>query len=81
MYSGCTVSPHYDSMIAKLIVHGSNRERALARMNRALEELCIEGIKTNRKQQQWIINHEKFRSGQFGTSYYEEIAQEVERAL
>ena len=81
LYTGGTVPPHYDSMVAKLIVHGDDRNRALARMNRALDELCIEGIKTNKMQQQWIINHEKFRSGQFGTSYYGEIAGEVENVL
>ncbi len=78
LYNGCTVPPHYDSMVAKLIVHGPTRERALARMNRALQELVIEGIKTNAAQQRWIINHEKFRSGQFGTAYYGEIEKEVE---
>jgi acetyl-CoA carboxylase biotin carboxylase subunit len=78
LYNGCTVPPHYDSMVAKLIVHGPTRERALARMNRALQELVIEGIKTNTAQQRWIINHETFRSGQFGTAYYGEIEKEVE---
>lgn len=78
LYNGCTVPPHYDSMVAKLIVHGPTRERALARMNRALQELVIEGIKTNAAQQRWIINHGTFRSGQFGTAYYGEIEKEVE---
>jgi acetyl-CoA carboxylase biotin carboxylase subunit len=78
LYNGCTVPPHYDSMVAKLIVHGPSRERALARMNRALQELVIEGIKTNAAQQRWIINHSTFRSGQFGTAYYGEIEKEVE---
>lgn len=78
LYNGCTVPPHYDSMVAKLIVHGPSRERALARMNRALQELVIEGIKTNAAQQRWIINHSTFRSGQFGTAYYSEIEKEVE---
>ena len=78
LYNGCTVPPHYDSMVAKLIVHGPTRERALARMNRALQELVIEGIKTNAAQQRWIINHSTFRSGQFGTAYYGEIEKEVE---
>jgi acetyl-CoA carboxylase biotin carboxylase subunit len=81
LYTGCAVSSHYDSMVAKLIVHGTNRERAIARMSRALEELRIEGIATNKKQQQWIIKNEKFRSGKFGTSYYNEIAKELEHAL
>ncbi|MDR1949775.1 MAG: ATP-grasp domain-containing protein, partial [Spirochaetaceae bacterium] len=43
LYTGCPVSPYYDSMVAKLIVHGPNREQALARMDRALGELYIEG--------------------------------------
>jgi acetyl-CoA carboxylase biotin carboxylase subunit len=81
LYTGCKIPPHYDSMVAKLIVHDVNRERALARMNRALGELTIEGIKTNIRRQQYIINHAIFRSGHFGTSYYEKIAKEAEHAL
>jgi acetyl-CoA carboxylase biotin carboxylase subunit len=81
LYSGCTISPHYDSMVAKLIVHAPSRERALARMDRALEELNIEGIKTNREQQRWIIRDDVFRSGKFGTAYYNSIAKEAEDAL
>lgn len=78
LYNGYTVPPHYDSMVAKLIVHGPNRERALAKMNRALQELVIEGIRTNATQQRWIINHPTFQSGQFGTAYYGDIEKEVE---
>jgi acetyl-CoA carboxylase biotin carboxylase subunit len=80
LYAGCKVPPHYDSMVAKLIVHGADRGQALARMNRALDELIIEGIKTNKSRQQYIINHAVFRSGRFGTSYYEKIAKEAEHA-
>jgi len=78
LYSGCTVPPHYDSMVAKLIVYAPTRPLALARMDRALRELRIEGIKTNAAQQRWIINHPKFQSGDFGTGYYAEIEKEVE---
>jgi acetyl-CoA carboxylase biotin carboxylase subunit len=78
LYNGCAVPPHYDSMVAKLIVHGTNREHALARMNRALGELTIEGIITNKARQQWIVNDKVFRSGNFGTSYYASIAGELE---
>jgi acetyl-CoA carboxylase biotin carboxylase subunit len=81
LYTGCTVSPHYDSMVAKLIVHGKNRDHALARMSRALDELVIEGIATNKARQRWIINHNTFRSGRFGTSYYSEIAKELEHGI
>jgi acetyl-CoA carboxylase biotin carboxylase subunit len=81
LYPGCTVSPHYDSMVGKLIVHDTNREKALARMNRALGELVIDGIAVNTNRQRWIINHPIFRSGSFGTSYYSEIEKEVESVL
>jgi acetyl-CoA carboxylase biotin carboxylase subunit len=80
LYAGCTVPPHYDAMVAKLIVHDDSRDRALNRMNRALEELVIEGIRTNKNQQKFIINHRIFRSGAFGTSWYETIAKEAENA-
>jgi acetyl-CoA carboxylase biotin carboxylase subunit len=68
-------------MVAKLIVHSRDRKAALAKMDRALGELVIEGIKTNQAQQRWIINHDTFRSGNFGTSYYSEIAKEAESVL
>lgn len=79
LYSECKVPPHYDSMVGKLIVHAPSRERALNKMERALCELRIEGIKTNIAQQAWIIKNPKFRGGDFGTSYYAEIQEEVER--
>jgi acetyl-CoA carboxylase biotin carboxylase subunit len=74
LYAGCKVPPHYDSMVAKLIVHAPGRTRALDRMDRALGELVIEGIKTNKEEQRLIIGEKVFRSGVFGTSYYENIA-------
>ncbi|MCL2720764.1 MAG: acetyl-CoA carboxylase biotin carboxylase subunit [Treponema sp.] len=78
LYNGCFVPPHYDSMVAKLIVHGTDRNHALARMDRVLRELVIEGIKTNIERQIFIINHNVFRSGDFGTSWYAQIEKEVE---
>ena len=78
LYNGCTVPPHYDSMVAKLIVHGTDRKHALARMDRALRELIIEGIKTNIERQRWIVNHPVFHYGVFGTSWYGDIEKEVE---
>jgi len=78
LYNGCAVPPHYDSMVAKLIVYDADRKRALAKMDRALRELIIEGIKTNIERQKLIINHPVFQSGVFGTSWYSEIEKEVE---
>jgi acetyl-CoA carboxylase biotin carboxylase subunit len=73
LYAGCSVPPHYDSMVAKLIVHAPSRDQALDRMDRALGELVITGIETNKEEQRQIIGEKVFRSGIFGTSYYENI--------
>jgi acetyl-CoA carboxylase biotin carboxylase subunit len=78
LYPGYSVPPHYDSMVAKLIVHETDRNHALARMDRALRELVIDGIATNKERQRWIINHPVFHYGVFGTSWYENIEKEVE---
>ena len=65
VYSGYTVPPHYDSMIAKLIVTGATREIAIARMKRALGEFMIRGIKTTIPFQQEIIAHPDFAAGTY----------------
>jgi acetyl-CoA carboxylase, biotin carboxylase subunit len=59
------VPPHYDSMIAKLIVTAATREIAIARMNRALKEFTIRGIKTTIPFQLEIINHPDFIAGNY----------------
>ena len=69
--SGSVVAPHYDSMIAKLIVHGQNREEAMARMRRALDEFVIEGIKTTIPLQKRIFNDAEFQKGRVSTSFLE----------
>lgn len=74
VYSGYTIPPNYDSMIAKLIVHGKNREEAILKMKRALGEFVIEGIDNNIDFQLQILNNEKFISGRFDTSF---IAKEI----
>lgn len=80
LYTGCTVPPHYDALVGKLIVYARDRPAGLGKMERALQELRIEGIKTNILQQLWIIREPRFRSGLFGTAYYETIAKEAENA-
>lgn len=76
VYSGYTVPPHYDSMIAKLIVTGSTREIAIARMNRALGEFMIRGIKTTIPFQQEIINHPDFKSGNYDIGWVARYLEE-----
>lgn len=73
IYNGYTVLPHYDSMIAKLIVHAPNRERALNRIMRALGELHIEGVPINIESQKEILTSKQFISGSFGTGLYAEL--------
>ena len=73
VYPGYVVPPYYDSMIAKLIVHARTRELAIARMQRALEMMVVEGIKTTIPLHQAIMADENFRSGNFSTKFMEEF--------
>ncbi|WP_040211550.1 acetyl-CoA carboxylase biotin carboxylase subunit [Clostridium polynesiense] len=71
IYSGYKVPPYYDSMIAKLIVHGRNREEAVSKMKSALFELIIEGIETNIDFQLKLLNSKDFIYGNYDTSFIE----------
>jgi len=70
-HAECTVSPYYDSMIAKIIVHGRDRAEAIARMRRALEMTVIEGIKTSVPLDLKIINDPDFQAGRMSTGFME----------
>ncbi|ROS01526.1 acetyl-CoA carboxylase biotin carboxylase subunit [Sinobacterium caligoides] len=71
LYSGYSVPPHYDSLIAKLITYGSTREEALNRMNNALDEMVIEGIRCNAALHKELINDPGFRRGGVNIHYLE----------
>jgi len=71
VYSGYQVTPFYDSLIAKVIVHARTRELAIARMKRALEAMVIEGIKTTIPLHQKIMDDPRFRAGDIGTDFME----------
>ena len=71
-YSGYFVPPFYDSMIAKLIVHGKDREEALAKMKRALDEFIVDGIHTTIPFHQKLLMHPSFAKGEFTTKFLEE---------
>ena len=73
IYSDYTVPAHYDSMIGKIIAYGKTRETALARMETALVETSIQGIKTNIALQQRIISDEHFRAGGPNIHYLEKM--------
>ena len=70
-HEGCTVSPYYDSMIAKLMTHGRTRAEAIARMRRCLEMMVVEGIKTNIALHQRILDDPDFVEGRFDTGFME----------
>ena len=80
VYPGYTVPPYYDSMIAKLIVHARTRELAIARMQRALDMMVIEGIKTTIPLHKKIMADEKFKKGDFSTKFMEEFNYKSEAA-
>ena len=71
--------PYYDSMVAKVIVHGDTRLEAIRRMRRALEEFIVEGVDTNTELQYLILHHEEFVRGQFTTSFVERHLSELMR--
>jgi acetyl-CoA carboxylase biotin carboxylase subunit len=70
-HSECTVSPYYDSMIAKIIVHGRDRQEAIARMRRTLEMTVIEGIKTTVPLHLKILADPDFVAGRLSTGFME----------
>ena len=71
LYQGATVTPFYDSMIAKVIALGHNREEAIEKIKRLLNEMVIVGINTNQAFQQALLTDPTFISGQFSTAYLE----------
>jgi len=69
VYSGYTIPPYYDSMVAKLIAWGTNRKEAIDRMKRGLDEFYIEGIKTTIPFHKEVMKHKEFLSGQYTTDF------------
>jgi acetyl-CoA carboxylase biotin carboxylase subunit len=76
VYNGYDISPHYDSMIAKIIVRGDNREDAIARMTRALGEFMIEGPHTTVPLGQALLADARFGRGEYTTTFLEAFMKE-----
>src|SRR6516164_214523 len=74
-HSECTISPYYDSLIAKIIVHGRDRQEAIARMRRTREMTVIEGIKTSIPMHLKILADADFVAGRLSTAFMERFAQ------
>ncbi|WP_455645622.1 acetyl-CoA carboxylase biotin carboxylase subunit [Methanosphaera sp.] len=85
VYSGYTIPSIYDSMIAKLIVHGNNRDEAIARMARALNEYIVVGVKTTIPFHKALMKNENFKQANLHTAFIEEnsrdLLTEVERVV
>jgi acetyl-CoA carboxylase, biotin carboxylase subunit len=79
-HAECTISPYYDSMIAKIITHGRDRPEAIARMRRALEMTVIEGIKTSIPLHLRILSDPDFIAGRLSTSFMEQFLARRPRA-
>ena len=71
LFTGATVPPHYDSMIAKLIVAGSNRAECLMRLRRALGEFVVGGIDTTIPLHQKLVEDEEFQAGAYDIRWLE----------
>jgi len=73
IYDGYSVPPHYDSLVAKLIIHAKTREEALKRVERALGECVIDGINTNIRLHERILQEPAFRAGEFNIHWLEKL--------
>jgi acetyl-CoA carboxylase biotin carboxylase subunit len=71
IYNGFTVPPYYDSLIGKLIVHADDRQMAISRLGRALDELIIDGVDTTLDLFKEILNEEQFKSGEYNIHWLE----------
>ncbi|WP_267177708.1 acetyl-CoA carboxylase biotin carboxylase subunit [Sneathiella aquimaris] len=76
LYSGYNVPPYYDSLIAKLIVHGANRKECLMRLDRALEEFVVGGIKTTLPLHQDLIKNDEFIKGEYNIHWLEKFIED-----
>jgi len=78
-YQGAVIPPHYDSLVAKLIAFGRNREEAMDRMGRALSEMKVEGIRTTIPFHQEVLKDPTFRAGRYSTSFVEHFMEKREK--
>jgi acetyl-CoA carboxylase, biotin carboxylase subunit len=80
LYAEGVVPPYYDSLIAKLVARGKDREEAISRMLRALDMFIVEGIHTTIPLHRKIMRHPDFRSGNFDTKFMERFLAQVAEA-
>jgi acetyl-CoA carboxylase biotin carboxylase subunit len=73
IYQGYVIPSQYDSLIAKLIVHGKDRSEAIVKMKRALDEFIIEGVNTTIPFHKKVLNNQDFIDGNFNTQFLEKM--------
>jgi acetyl-CoA carboxylase biotin carboxylase subunit len=78
LYAGYKIPPYYDSMIAKLIVYGRTREGCIMRLRRALEEMVVEGVKTNIPLHQELLRQDDVLNGDYSIKWLENWLEERE---
>jgi len=79
-HEGCEISPYYDSMVAKLMVHGRDRREAIARMRRCLDGMIVEGIKTTIPLHRRIMDDPDFQAGRLSTKFMERFQEPKKKA-
>ena len=78
LFTGCVVPPYYDSLVAKVIAHGSTRLEAIRRMRRALEEFIVDGFITNASLSHLMLYESDFVRGEYDTDF---VAGHMEKLL
>lgn len=79
VYNGYKIPPYYDSMVGKLIVHGRDRDEAIARLRRAIQETIVDGVKTTLPLHLWIIDSPDFKTGDYNIHWLEKkLAEKAE---
>ena len=73
LYAGYTIPPYYDSLIAKLVVHGQSRNECLMRLRRALEEFVVDGVETTIPLHQRLIGETDFINGDYNIHWLEKM--------
>lgn len=73
MFAGANIPPYYDAMIAKIITKGANRAEAIAKMQRALGEMVIDGIISNQFFQEDLLMDKRFVNGEYDTSFLQDV--------
>lgn len=77
LYQGYSISPHYDSLVAKLVVRANTRDECLTRLRRALSEYVIDGVKTSIPLHEWLLDQTSVQTGDYSIKWLEEVLEKL----